>query len=38
VAVCWVLVVLDNVPVTDPADVPGAPPVILPVTVGANQV
>ena len=38
VAVCWVLVVLDNVPVTDPADVPIAPPVIPPVTVGANQV
>lgn len=37
VAVCWVLVVLDNVPVTDPAVVPGAPPVMPPVTVGAFQ-
>jgi hypothetical protein len=37
VAVCKVLVVLDKVPVTDPAVVPGAPPVIPPVTVGAFQ-
>ena len=37
VAVCWVLVVLDNVPVMDAAVVPIAPPVIPPVTVGALQ-
>jgi hypothetical protein len=37
VAVCWVLFVFDNEPVTDPALVPGAPPVIPPVTVGALQ-
>ena len=36
-AVCWVLVVFDNVPLTDPALVPGAPPVIPPVTVGVLQ-
>ena len=37
VAVCWVLVELDNVPVMDAAVVPIAPPVIPPVTVGALQ-